>query len=215
MYYIINIFKESDKNNILHNQSLIVRILRLIFSLEKNRKYFKHLFPTKLLGIFIDIGNYKHNLSLYHSFLEEFNALDDGEIQNLQQKSMNISNPSNEAQTIGGYTIMELIGKGGFGSVYKVKLGNLYFAMKEVALEEKEIKKLKMVKNQKNEENLINEIDILKDLDHPNIIRYYTSFFEKDKVYILMELIEGVNLAEYILSLKQKVNFVLILGNER
>ena len=117
---------------------------------------------------------------------------------------MNISNPSNEAQTIGGYTIIELIGKGGFGSVYKVKLGNLYFAMKEVALEENEIKKLKLVKN-KNDENFINEIEILKELDHPNIIKYYTSFFEKEKVYILMELIEGVNLAEYILSLKQKV----------
>ena len=157
-----------------------------------------------MLGIFIDIGNYKHNLSLYHNFLEEFNALNEEEIQILRQKSMNISNPSNEAQTIGGYTIIELIGKGGFGSVYKVKLGNLYFAMKEVALEEKEIKKLKLVKN-KNDENFINEIEILKELDHPNIIKYYTSFFEKDKVYIWMELIEGVNLAEYILSLKQKV----------
>jgi NIMA (never in mitosis gene a)-related kinase len=195
--------KETEKNNILQNQSLIVRILRLIFSLEKNRKYFKHLFPTKLLGIFIDIGNYKHNLELYHSFLEEFNSLNEEEIHNLKHKSQNISNPSNEAQTIGGYTIMELIGKGGFGSVYKVKLGNLYFAMKEVVLEEKEIKRMKMLKH-KNEENYINEIEILKELDHPNIIKYYTSFFEKDRVYILMELVEGVNLAEYILSLKQK-----------
>ena len=51
----------------------------------------------------------------------------------------------------------------------------------------------------------MNEIKVWKDLDHPNIIKYYTSFIEKDNVYIVMELVEGMNLAEYLINLKEKV----------
>ena len=97
-----------ERNYITHNQALITRILRLIFSLEKNRKYFKHLFPTKILGIFIDIGNYKHCLSLYNCFIEELNSLPEYELLEILQKNENI-NKENDSQIIGGYTIVELI----------------------------------------------------------------------------------------------------------
>src|SRR5690606_7191114 len=110
----------SDQNMIILNQTLTVRILRLIFSLEKNRKYFKHLFPTKILGIFIDIGNFKHNLSLYATFVSELNCPSNEDLNDILNKSSNISTViEGISQTIGGYTVIELIGKGGFGSVYK------------------------------------------------------------------------------------------------
>jgi len=80
--------------------------------------------------------------------------------------------------------------------------------MKEIKLEEKELEKLKIDQNQSNIEVVINEIRIWKELDHPNIIKYYTSFVEKESVYIVMELVEGMNLAEYIINLKEKVNSV-------
>jgi len=80
--------------------------------------------------------------------------------------------------------------------------------MKEIKLEEKELEKLKIDQNQSNIEVVINEIRIWKELDHPNIIKYYTSFVEKESVYIVMELVEGMNLAEYINNLKEKVNSV-------
>jgi serine/threonine protein kinase len=201
---------DKEKSLIIINQTLIVRILRLIFSLEKNRKYFKQLFPTKLLSMFIDIGNYKHSLNLYTTFITELNSLTDEDLSEIQIKCENITGMSNEAnninQTVGGYSIVELIGKGGFGSVYKVKINNQYFAMKEIKLEEKELRLLKGNTSTKNIEKVISEIEIWKDLDHPNIIRYYTSFMEKDKnnVYIIMELVEGVNLSEYMSNLREK-----------
>ena len=69
----------------------------------------------------------------------------------------------------------------------------------------KKVQELKLNQNQLNIESVINEIKIWKDLDHPNIIKYYTSFIEKENVYIVMELVEGMNLAEYLNNLKEKV----------
>ena len=49
-------------------------------------------------------------------------------------------------------------------------------------------------------EEICKEVSILKDLDHPNITRYYTSFANGQNIYIVMELLDGVSLADYILS---------------
>lgn len=73
-----------------------------------------------------------------------------------------------------------------------------------VKLEEKDKKKLKDGYSKEDIEQIIIEIQIWKDLDHPNIIRYYTSFIEKDNAYLIMELVEGINLAEYMANLKEK-----------
>lgn len=105
-----NANEETEMLQIITNQTLIGRILRLIFSLEKNRKYFKFILSTKILSIFIDIGNYKHNLSLYGHFIKEINSLSEQDLKDIIKRSSEISNPKEgESQTIGGYTIIELI----------------------------------------------------------------------------------------------------------
>jgi serine/threonine protein kinase len=53
-------------------------------------------------------------------------------------------------------------------------------------------------------EEICKEVQILKDLNHPNITRYYTSFANGQNVYIVMELLVGVSLADYILSQSEK-----------
>ena len=35
------------------------------------------------------------------------------------------------------------------------------------------------------------EVDILKAMDHPNIVRFYGSFYDRKKIYIVMEKLEG------------------------
>lgn len=49
-------------------------------------------------------------------------------------------------------------------------------------------------------EEICREVSILKDLDHPNITKYYTSFSEGQYIYIVMELLDGASLADFILS---------------
>jgi NIMA (never in mitosis gene a)-related kinase len=102
----------------------------------------------------------------------------------------------------GGYKIIECIGKGAFGSVYSVQKGDTKYAMKEILLNSFNV----IPKN--NEGNisdiLCKEVEILKELDHPNIIKYYNSFHQEDYLYIIIELIDGMTLAEYIASVSEK-----------
>jgi len=42
---------------------------------------------------------------------------------------------------------------------------------------------------------ILKEADILKQLDHPHIIKYFTSFIENNCFYIIMEYAEGGDLS--------------------
>ena len=53
-------------------------------------------------------------------------------------------------------------------------------------------------------EEICKEVSILKELEHPNITRYYRSFANGQNIYIVMELLDGVSLADYILSQSEK-----------
>ena len=78
------------------------------------------------------------------------------------------------------YRKIKTLGSGSFGTVYLVKHKQLhrYFAMKV-------IKKVK--KNKNDEENLMNEINILKKLDHPNILKITDFYAQKNEYDIITE----------------------------
>ncbi|KAG6742476.1 hypothetical protein POTOM_053347 [Populus tomentosa] len=72
-----------------------------------------------------------------------------------------------------------LIGGGSFGSVYKgSNEKGSFFAVKEVSLS-----------NKKGLGLLRNEIAILKRLDHENIIQYYGTDKDEEKLYMFLELV--------------------------
>lgn len=90
---------------------------------------------------------------------------------------------------IGGrYLVEELLGKGGFGAVYKVRdqrVRQNLFALKEVIDPDRHERK-----------RFVFEADLLRRLDHPALPRVY-HVFEDDKnarAYMLMDYIEGSNL---------------------
>ena len=47
-------------------------------------------------------------------------------------------------------------------------------------------------------EEIFDEIEVLKNLDHPNIIKYIETFENNDYLYIVTELCEGGELYQYI-----------------
>lgn len=53
-------------------------------------------------------------------------------------------------------------------------------------------------------EDICKEVAILKDLQHPNIIKYFNSFADSQNVYIIMELLDGYSLADFIISQSEK-----------
>ena len=51
--------------------------------------------------------------------------------------------------------------------------------------------------------NLNNKVEILKGLNHPNIINYYNSYKENGKLYIIMEYAECGDIKQYIKKHKE------------
>ena len=111
----------------------------------------------------------------------------------------------NEEESIGDkkddFEFLQLLGQGGFGNVFKVSslINHKVYAMKILDLEEKEGEG---ISKEIKEKYFISEIELLKNLKHPNICKYYKSFREKDKLYIIMEYFDNGDLQTYIKVLK-------------
>jgi len=117
-------------------QLLCFRLFRFLFSIEKNRQVFKVLFPPRIFSIFIDIGNFVRAPSKYQALTEEFNRLSAKEVATLQKNLQNLKK-SQSAQDGGGlafgaYQVVDLLGKGAFGSVYQVRKGENLYALKNI-----------------------------------------------------------------------------------
>ena len=91
------------------------------------------------------------------------------------------------------YSILEFIKQSKYNLVYKVKLKK-----------SNEIRMMKIfnLQNKSNvtEKDIMNQIDILKTLSHPNIIKLYRVFYYANKIYLIYEYCPEGNLFEYITS---------------
>ena len=107
-------------------------------------------------------------------------------VTNTDQKQMAVSIDCNVFISRGAlnpddiYIKEKMLGKGSYGVVYLVKHKQLhrYFAMKIIP---------KKHKSKADEENLMNEINILKKLDHPNILKITDFYSLKNEYNIITE----------------------------
>ncbi|CAK4086917.1 unnamed protein product [Aphanomyces euteiches] len=89
----------------------------------------------------------------------------------------------------------DVIGKGSFGSVVKAtnkKTGKIW-AVKVVELG-----------NELDKKALLNEIDILKRLQHPNIVRVIASYEDSKRMYMVMQLLPGAELYHHLYTCERK-----------
>lgn len=96
------------------------------------------------------------------------------------------------------YRVEGLLGEGGFGNVYKVLDEHIQknYAMK--------------IQNVNKQSDGINEIEVLQKLEYPGLPELHDVFMEGEELYIVMELVQGVTLEEYIrvrgqLSVKETI----------
>ena len=93
------------------------------------------MFPPSLFEKFINIGHYNRDLTVYKELVVLMNSLLEDTISEIRDSIHTLNQEKPLSHHIGEYSVIEHLGSGAFGSVYKVKKkssSHSYLAMKEV-----------------------------------------------------------------------------------
>jgi len=109
-----------------------------------------------------------------------------------QTKKAEIINPITPGKVEDFYEFGKEIGKGGFSVVYKAKeiATGKHFAIKRIQKDEEGV----------DIELLKREIYIMKKVDHPNILKLYEVYEDDDHFFLVLELVEGLELFDKIVD---------------
>jgi NIMA (never in mitosis gene a)-related kinase 10 len=89
-------YAESPDDNIKTQHEIqlhCLRCLRFMYSVEKNRKTFKIIFPPSLFGAFIDVGNFNNEFRAYIPLLKMLNKKTS--VEQLQEIQNNFNSMGN------------------------------------------------------------------------------------------------------------------------
>ena len=101
------------------------------------------------------------------------------------------------------------IGRGNFGDVYKakLKLQNKPYETLSVA-----VKTCKVTLPEEQKKKFLQEGRILKQYDHPNIVKFIGICVQKQPIMIVMELVSGGSLLNYLRNNGNSLNPKSLLG---
>jgi serine/threonine protein kinase len=122
----------------------------------------------------------------FTSDINQFNNLSFKKI--LAMKNLNFDGKNK----LDNFEILDKLGQGSFGKVFKVryKLNNCIYALKRIP------------KNYNDdgvkEKYIWREIEILTQLRHPNIIKYYETFEDKNYIYLIIEYANNGSLVSFL-----------------
>ena len=162
----------------------------------------------------------KDKLNIHHHHLSPFlNTLPKSEIKftNYQKSSHYLSVKSlktlpintqniirkHSGNPLDNYDIIKKLGKGTFGTVYKVihKTTGCIRAMKVIPKNN--------MKNGFTDDDIIQEINIMKTLEHPHIIKLYEFYIYKENYYLINEFCTEGDLSDKLYKLKVFPEFVV------
>lgn len=91
-----------------------------------------------------------------------------------------------------GWQPILTVGKGSFGTVYKALLAN------KVTVVCCKVLNIAEVDRERDMHKVHNEVALMKQLSHPNIVQYYGSLEDKEQLVIVMEFVNGCSLNQVI-----------------
>jgi tRNA A-37 threonylcarbamoyl transferase component Bud32 len=111
------------------------------------------------------------------------------DLNQLQAAQQQVTNPGAlSGRIIGRYQLLDLIGRGGMGEVYKAVYNNKTFAIKTLRLD--------TLVDHQAQERFLRESSI--QLDHPNIAAVIEVGEHESSPYMVMEFIEGLDVKEHL-----------------
>jgi calcium-dependent protein kinase len=133
--------------------------------------------------------NEKNNINMSPSILNRVKKRNSNFIKN------SILSLENKGSLPKYYKIIEKIGKGCFGKVYKVfhHESGQYRALKVI--------KRETINYQDDNRQFLKEIEALSQIDHPNIIKIFEYFIAEQSYFVLVELARGYELMDTIIEL--------------
>eukprot|EP00049_Salpingoeca_infusionum_P002982 m.61885 g.61885 ORF g.61885 m.61885 type:complete len:1271 (-) comp11886_c1_seq1:380-4192(-) len=192
-------FRPAD--SVLLEQAYALRLLRFLFSVDRNRRYFKRLFPPDVFSWFISVGHYEFDLSKYRAIVKHFYRLTISGVRRIRNAIEDSNIDKTPSRFVHGYGLLEKLGAGSFGAVYRAykKGSDITYAVKEIALSGPAL-------TVKSKLSLANEARVMQQLSHPNVVRYFDCFEipENQSLYIVMEMVEGASLMDHFNSLAEK-----------
>ncbi|ODV88208.1 hypothetical protein CANARDRAFT_193992 [[Candida] arabinofermentans NRRL YB-2248] len=125
------------------------------------------------------------------NFDEIYEANESRQNSSVNVKSLSTNTP--KKLTIQDFEPIKVLGKGSYGKVILVKdkeNGKLFA--------QKQLKKASMIVNTANYERTLTERTILERVRHPNIVKLYYALQDFDKVYLMLEYLEGGELFHHL-----------------
>ncbi|XP_068061322.1 serine/threonine-protein kinase PAK 3-like isoform X2 [Anomalospiza imberbis] len=111
----------------------------------------------------------------------------------------------NEGNPKTKYTEFVHIGQGGFGTVYK--------AMDPATGDVVALKKMPLCKRSRKE-LVVNEIQVMKENRHPNIVNYIDSYLVNEDLWLVMEYVDGGTLTSVLVRVFMEERMIAAISRE-
>ncbi len=168
---------------------LIVVLLQMVFINNKDKltKIYKYLHKKNVLDLEVTKNSYsemRRNVSFIIESLNNFNP--ESELGSPDYRLDNKTKYINKYRS--NFNQLSLLGKGGYGSVYKVYhlFEKKYYAVKKIFIVQDLIS---------DDYDIFNEIQLYSNIVHENVVRYYSSWVDIDLTSII-EFNKSVDISE-------------------